>query len=312
VAGCRRIVVALIAASAGLLVVSASAWAYQFTLGNVRSHGYVLSGSGDDVGDPLTLELVRRGKHSVETVTFTVARAKVRDGGGCSLHVRARFGRYGAIALTIRPRTSCTEIAPDTSRRAVATGVLVLAIPGGGFTIRLSRLPARVFNQVTVCACAAPFPPPDLGSLLGAGPLTALLPLQGAVSETYDKVRHPERRLTIEDQISERGLPRKLFACHGPEFCDGTEAATVIWGGPYFKGTTDFTPGAATGDAGWLTGSVTITSPFAGTTTVLAPGHRLRATIGYSGRGGNSSSGNSSSGPATVIGTPSAKPAPGA
>jgi len=76
--------VALIAASAGLLVVSASAWAYQFTLGNVRSHGYVLSGSGDDVGDPLMLELVRGGKHSVETVTFTVARARVREGGGCS------------------------------------------------------------------------------------------------------------------------------------------------------------------------------------------------------------------------------------
>lgn len=277
---------ALIAASAGLLVVSASAWANQFTLGKVRSHGYVLSGSGDDGrGDPLMLELVRRGKHSVETVTFTVARAKVRDGGGCSLHVRGRLGRYGVIALTIRPRTSCTEIAPDTSRRAVATGVLVLAIPGGGFTIRLSRLPARVFNQGAACACA-PYPPLDLGSLLGAGPLTALLPLQGAVSETYDKVRHPEPRLTIEDQISERGLPRKLFACHGPEFCDGTEAATVMWGGPYFKGTTDFTPGAATGDAGWLTGSVTITSPFAGTTTVLAPDHRLRATIGYSDKAG--------------------------
>lgn len=157
--GCRRIVVALIAASAGLLVVSASAWANQFTLGNVRSHGYVLSGSGDDVGDPLMLELVRRGTHSVETVTFTVARAKVRDGDGCSQHVRARFGRYGAIALTIRPRSSCTEIAPDTSRRAVATGVLVLAIPGGGLTIRLSRLPARVFNPVAVCACLPPSSP---------------------------------------------------------------------------------------------------------------------------------------------------------
>ncbi len=155
-AWCRRIVLALIAASTGLLVVSASAWAYQFTLGNVRSHGYVLSGSGDDFREPLGLELVRKGKHSVETVTFTVARAKVRDGGGCSLHVRGRFGRYGEVALTIRPRTSCTEIAPNASRRAVATGVLVLAIPGGGFTIRLSRLPARVFNPGPVCGCLLP------------------------------------------------------------------------------------------------------------------------------------------------------------